>query len=140
MKCPIPSLLLFIWIGLFSILYTTNVVPLSIADQNNDRNELRFTVTIKNKTLPDALKILSQKSGYEISFNAGPENLEVNEVLKNVTLQEAINRMLRDYNHFEIWDDSNHKVTLFLFERNAPPVTITGGGFLFDQATRTISE
>jgi hypothetical protein len=54
-----------------------------------------------------------------------------------VTLNEALARVLQAYNHMSLWDDMNNIITLLIFKKNTPPVTISGINRIFDLATET---
>jgi type II secretory pathway component GspD/PulD (secretin) len=85
-----------------------------------------FSIRAANETLREVLKKISEASGYEIRFNKQLADEKITIQLDNVNLNEALARVLQQYNHISLWDDSNDIVTILFFRINVPPVTISG--------------
>jgi type II secretory pathway component GspD/PulD (secretin) len=96
-----------------------------------------FSIRAANEPLREVLEKISKVSGYEIRFNTQLSDERVSLQLDNVTLNEALARVLQAYNHMSLWDDANHIITLLIFKKNSPPVTISGINRIFELATET---
>ena len=96
-----------------------------------------FSIRADNEPLREVLKKISKASGYEIRFNTQLSNERVSLQLDNVTLNEALARVLQAYNHMSLWDDTNYIITLLIFKKNSPQVTISGINRIFELATDT---
>jgi type II secretory pathway component GspD/PulD (secretin) len=99
-----------------------------------------FSIAVTDEPLREVFKKISKASGYEIRFNAQFGGKSVNVRLDDVTLQEAIARVLQAYNHVAVWDEKNKEIVLFIFNNKNLPVSITGTHRIFDQATETTSD
>jgi type II secretory pathway component GspD/PulD (secretin) len=106
------------------------------ASEKFSRNSL-ITIKANDEALKEIFKKISKTTGYEIRFDADLGDSRVSLVLNKVTLKEAIDRLLQAHNHIAVWDESSKKVTLFIFDHNSPPVSITGRNRLFQQVTET---
>jgi type II secretory pathway component GspD/PulD (secretin) len=96
-----------------------------------------FSIRAANEPLREVLKKISKASGYEIRFNTQLADERVSIQLDNMTLNEALARVLQAYNHMSLWDDANYIITLFIFKKNRPPVTLSGMNRIFELATET---
>ena len=96
-----------------------------------------LTIEIKDEPLRKVLKKISEASGYEIRFNSQLADEKINLQLTNVTLNEAIARVLSAYNKIALWDDKNHILTLLIFKKDSPPVSLSGVNRIFKLATET---
>jgi len=96
-----------------------------------------FSIRADNEPLREVFKKISEASGYEIRFNTQLADERVSLQLDNVTLSEALARVLQAHNHMSLWDDANYIITLFIFKKNGPPVTISGINKIFELATET---
>ena len=96
-----------------------------------------FSIRAANETLREVLKKISEASGYEIRFNTQLADEKITIQLENVNLNEALARVLQQYNHMSLWDDANDIITILIFKKNVPPVTISGMDRIFELATET---
>jgi hypothetical protein len=96
-----------------------------------------LSIRADNETLRKVLKKISTASGYEIRFNTQLADEKIHIQMDNVTLNEALTRVLKPYNHMSLWDDANHIITLLIFQKNRPPVTLSGMNRIFELATET---
>lgn len=96
-----------------------------------------FSIRAVNEPLKEVLKKISEASGYEIRFNAQIADERVSIQLNKVSLNEALSRVLKAYNHMSLWDDANHIIELVVFKKNSLPVTISGVNSIFELATDT---
>ncbi len=96
-----------------------------------------FTLEIKDEPLRKVFNMISKASGYKIRFNSKYGGANISVKLDNVTLQEAITRVLQPYNHVAVWDEKNKEIGLFIFDNKNPPVSITGVNRIFELATET---
>ena len=96
-----------------------------------------FSIRAVNEPLRKVLKKISVASGYEIRFNTQLADERVSIQLDNVTLNEALARVLQAYNYMSLWDDANHIITLLIFKKNSLPVTVSGINRIFELATDT---
>jgi type II secretory pathway component GspD/PulD (secretin) len=108
----------------------------SLAAEGQPEEEI-FSIRAANEPLREVIKKISEASGYEIRFNTQLADERVSLQLDNVTLNEALARVLQAYNHMSLWDDANHMITLLIFKKNSPPVTISGINRIFELATDT---
>ena len=99
--------------------------------------KIHFSIRADNEPLKEVLKKISEASGYEIRFNAQVADERVSIQLDNVTLNEALARVLQAYNHLSLWNDANKVIKLVVFKKNSLPVTISGVNRIFDLATDT---
>ena len=100
-------------------------------------DEAVFSIRAANEPLRAVLKKISKAAGYEIRFNTQLSDEKISIQLYNVTLNEALARVLQAYNHMSLWDEANHIITLLIFKKNTPPVTISGINRIFELATET---
>ena len=112
-----------------------SIQPSPAAEEQTDENS--FSIRAVNEPLREVLKKISKASGYEIRFNTQLSNERVSLQLDNVTLNEALARVLQAYNHMSLWDDANYIITLLIFKKDSPPVTISGINRIFELATDT---
>jgi len=96
-----------------------------------------FSIRADNETLRKVLKKISVASGYEFRFNTQLANEKIQIQLESVTLNEALTRVLKPYNYMSLWDDENHIITLLIFNKNRPPVALSGMDRIFELATET---
>ena len=104
---------------------------------NIDSKKALITIEAKQEPLRNVLKKISKASGYEIQFNTQFGNSPVSLNLDNVTLREAIARVLKNYNHIAVWEEKKRKLVIFIFKDKGPQVSITGKNRIFEQATET---
>jgi hypothetical protein len=64
--------------------------------------------------------------------------MQISAKLENLILPEAIGRLFRDFNHFEVWDEENKKLILFVFKGKTPPTSISAKERIFEQTSKTI--
>lgn len=74
-----------------------------------------LSLDVKDELLMKVLEKLSAASGYEIILDGEWENLTVSVAFENATLEEALSRVLGGYNHAVIWDESEKKISLFIY-------------------------
>ena len=120
---------------IFSCFFWFGAHPLLSAERKPDEDV--FSIRADNEPLREVLKKIAKASDYEIRFNTKLANERVSIQLDNVTLNEALARVLRPYDHFSFWDDTNYTITLIIFKKNSPPVTISGVKRIFELATET---
>jgi len=108
----------------------------SIAAESKSAKTL-ISIRADDETLRKVLKKISAASGHEIRFNTQLADETIRIQLDKVTLNEAITRVLKPYNHMSLWDDVNHIVTLLIFHKNRLPVTLSGMDRIFELATET---
>ena len=108
----------------------------SLAAESKSEKAL-ISIRADNETLRKVLKKISAASGYEIRFNTQLADEKIRLQLENVTLDEALTRVLKPYNYMSLWDNANHIITLLIFQKNKPPVTISGMDRIFELATET---
>jgi type II secretory pathway component GspD/PulD (secretin) len=96
-----------------------------------------FSIRADNEPLREVLKRISAASGYKIRFNTQLIDERVNIRLENVTLNEALERVLQPFNHMSLWDDANQIVTLLIFKKHSLPFTASGINRIFELATET---
>jgi hypothetical protein len=99
--------------------------------------EVVFSIHATNEPIEKVLENISWASGYEIILKTGIKDLFVSIQLNNVTLQEAINRILRKYNHIEVLDEREKRLELYILESKDIPVSISGKKRSFEPATKT---
>lgn len=112
--------------------------PHSLAAERESEEGV-FSIRAANEPLREVLKKISKASGYEIRFNTQFADDRVSIQLDNVTLNEAIARVLKAYNHLSLWDDTNKEIKLLIFKNDSPPVRISGINRIFEVATETTS-
>jgi hypothetical protein len=125
-------ILLFLVSGIF---IWFSIQPSPAAEGQTDEN--LFSIRAVNEPLREVLKKISKASGYEIRFNTQLSHEKVSIQLDNVTLYEALARVLQAYNRMSLWDDANNIITLLIFKKNTPWVTISGINRIFELATDT---
>ena len=108
----------------------------SLSAERESKENL-FSIQAVNEPLRDVLKKISKASGYQIRFNTQFSDDKISMQLNNVTLKEALARVLKAYNHLSVWDDKKHIITLLIFKNNNPPVAISGINRIFELATET---
>ena len=129
-------------IGILGLIYVIPCFLIWFSDRQsfaaeNTPEKTFFSIQADNETLRSVLKKISTASGYEIRFNTHLADEKIRLRLDNVTLNEALSRLLKPYNHISLWDDANHIVTLLIFQKNRPPVTLSGVNRIFELATET---
>jgi len=99
-----------------------------------------FSLEVRGQPLSIVLAMISRASGYTISFSSTLGDSPVSVEFQNVTIHEAINRVLRPYDHYAVWDDKNKKLDLVVFDDKNPPLSITGKLLIFEPATKTTTQ
>lgn len=74
-----------------------------------------ISLDVKEETFQNVIEILSIASGYNIIAKNKFEDFLVNIKLENITLKEALNRCLKDYNHAIVWDHTEKIISLFVY-------------------------
>jgi len=127
---------LFFGFGLILIII---INTLSFASDNDPIGSI-FSIDIKNEPLRKVIGKISKASGYTIVLKTEIKEIEDEPVsiqLSNVTLKEAIRRILRNYNHYDIWEDTENKLVLYILSDKGPPVSVSGIPRMFEPATKT---
>ncbi len=93
-----------------------------------------FSLDLSRESLPGALEQISRKSGYEIWLSGPDGDYQISLKLKDVSIQEALSRVLARINHAMTWDTGKKKVTVYLFDNARPgkataPASSTARGF-----------
>ena len=96
-----------------------------------------FSIHATNEPIEKVIENISRASGYEIILKTEIKDLSVSIQLNNVTLHEAIKRILRKYNHIEILDEREKKLELYILASKDIPVSISGKKRKFEPATKT---
>jgi len=97
-----------------------------------------ISLKVNNEPLGGVLEKISKATGYTIVLKTDFEDVPVNVELNSVTLHDAIRRILQEYNHIEIWDDSHKILDLYIWNTKGPPVSLSGKQRIFVPATKTI--
>lgn len=124
------GILLIMILSLFSGFPANNAL-------SRESKENLFSIQAVNEPLREVLNKISKASGYEIRFNTQFSDDKISMQLKNVTLKEALARVLKSYNHLSVWDDKKHIVKLLIFKNNTPPAAMSGINRIFESATET---
>ena len=94
----------------------------------------------QDEKLINILEKISNSSGYIIVVNTELGDSQISIQLRNVSVQEAVKRVLQNYNHIAIWDEEKKKLVLHIFDDKGLPVSISGKQTIFEPATKTITE
>ncbi len=83
-----------------------------------------FSLNAKEEPLRNVLDKISKASGYEITLNEESGDQPVSVTLKNVTLDEALKRVLQDLNYIAIWNEEDKKISLTIYDLGGPKKNI----------------
>ena len=96
-----------------------------------------FSIRANNETLIKILEKISNASGYVIVVNTELGDTSLSIQLSNVTIHEAIKRILAKYNHFSLWDENKKRLDLYVFDSKGPPVSLSGKQIIFEPGSKT---
>ncbi len=74
-----------------------------------------FSLSAQEEPLRKVLEKISGASGYEIILDGDSGELPVSVTLKNVTLGEALKKVLADLNYVAIWEEEDKKISLTMY-------------------------
>jgi hypothetical protein len=80
-----------------------------------------FSLDVKDEPLIDVLNKIAKLTGYEIAVAGKWAYLPITVSIKNASIHEALNRVLRKFNHTIVVDDSKKQVTLTLYDPGVSP-------------------
>ncbi len=116
------------------------IIPtLSFASEKDPNNSI-VSIDAKNEPLRKVIGKVSMASGYTIVIKTEIkeiENAPVSIQLSNVTLNEAIRRILRKYNYSAIWEDTENRLILYILSDKGPSVSMSGIPRMFEPVTKT---
>ena len=107
---------------------------------DNDPSKSIFSIDATNEPLKKVIGKISKASGYSIVIKTEIKEIEdapVRIQLSNVTLNEAIRRILRKYNHYAIWEDTENRLVLYILLNKGPSVSVSGIPRMFEPVTKT---
>jgi hypothetical protein len=78
-------------------------------------SDLTVSLTVKERPLGDVLTQLSAKSQYDIEYGPEWQDFPISVRLENESLEAALNRILRELDHAIVLDESNKKISLFIY-------------------------
>ncbi len=78
-------------------------------------SDLTVSLTVKEKPLGDVLTQLSAKSEYDIEYDSKWQDFPISVRLENESLEAALNRILRELDHAIVLDESNKKISIYLY-------------------------
>jgi len=107
---------------------------------DNDPSKSIFSIDATNEPLKKVIGKISKASGYSIVIKTEIKEIEdapVSIRLSNVTLNEAIRRILRKYNHYAIWEDTENRLVLYILLNKGPSVSVSGIPRMFEPVTKT---
>lgn len=111
-----------------------------LAASDKDSQEAVFSIRVNNEPMKSVLDKISEASGYEIVVKTELEDANVSIQLSNVTIYEAIPRVLQKHNHIAIWVEGEKKLVLYVLAGKGPPVSISGGKRKYRPSTKTIRD
>ena len=76
-------------------------------------SEDQFSMQIKDKLLSEVFQDLAQLSGNDIVFDKGWANQPINTRFVNLSLEQAINKILSNLNHVVIFEQDNIHIKIF---------------------------
>jgi hypothetical protein len=130
----------FLILAFLSLIFFVSF-PINHAFASDKRLEKAvFSIRANNETLIKILKKISNASGYVIVVNTELDNSPVSIQLSNVTVDEAIKRILQKYNYLALWDENKKRLELYVFDSKTPPVSMSGKQIIFEPASKTTSD
>ena len=88
-----------------------------------------FSLNIKSETLEEVVTKLAKASGYEIRLSGEWERETLSIEMKDVTLEEALRRCFKDYNHAVVWNQAEKQASVTVLGRvGSKGETSTRGG------------
>jgi type II secretory pathway component GspD/PulD (secretin) len=111
-----------------------------VAASSQDSQKVVFSITAKNEPIRSVLDKIAKASGYEIVVKTELEDATISIELSDVTIDEAIPRILQKHNHITIWVEGEKKVVLYVLAGEGPPVSISGRKRKIRPTTKTIRD
>ena len=87
-----------------------------------------FSLTVKNETLERVIARLAEASDYEIKLNDDWKDEPLSIEMQNVTLEEALRRCLKDFNHVVVWNQAERQASVMVLGRIGPKGAASGKG------------
>ena len=116
---------LFRYLGVFLLLclgaISTILSPMPCTGSESGEEPTVFSLDVKDEPLTEVLNKISKLTGYEIVVAGRWAYLPITVSIKNASIHEALNRVLRKFNHTIVVDDSKRKVTLALYDPGVIP-------------------
>ena len=83
-------------------------------------DQVVLSLDARNDSLGNVLNKLAESSGYRIEFNRKWSDYPVNVRIKDESLDDALKRVLNDFNYAIVWDERAKIVTLFIYGATEP--------------------
>ena len=88
-----------------------------------------LSLNVKSETLEAVVAKLAKASGYEIRLSGEWDDETLSIEMNNVTLEEALRRCFRDYNHAVVWNQAKRQASVTVLGRvGSKGETSTRGG------------
>ena len=87
-----------------------------------------FSLKVKNETLKRVFEKLSEVSDYEIQLNGDWKDEPLSIELEKVSLEEAVRRCLKDFDHVAIWSLEERQVSIKVLKRIRSKGAASGKG------------
>lgn len=105
----------FFLVCLFIINLGVNIARKGYADEEGGYRTPAFSLEFKDESITACLERLSLVSGYDIHISGDYTDFTVSMKLKDVTLEKALERILKGIDHALKWNKETRKVSLFLY-------------------------
>ena len=126
-------------IGVFIIANTFILSDFGLTSYEHP-NDSKFSIDAKNLPLKNIFRYVAKVSGYTIILYTDSGDVRISIELRDVTIHEAVNRLLAKLNHFAIWDESQKQLKLYIFDTKGSPFALSGRQMIFEPATKTTSD
>ncbi|MBN2418122.1 MAG: hypothetical protein JXL81_01950 [Deltaproteobacteria bacterium] len=83
---------------------------------------IRVTLRIKEKPISEIMSAIAESSGYDIVLQGKFENRSVTATIENVTVKEAVKKVLRGFNYAAVVDDKSKKIVLMFTQSGGKTV------------------
>ena len=80
-----------------------------------------ISLKVYNESLRSILERISEISGYEFTLHGVLTDRQTIVVLKDVSIEEALSRLLWNLNHAIVWNQGEKKIIVFIIDERGSP-------------------
>lgn len=115
-------------IGMCFAMIILVTLPITYLEAGFEQKKPAFSLNVKNETLERVIARLAEVSDYEIKLRGDWKDEPLSIEMENVTLEEALRRCLKDFNHVVVWNQAEKQASVTILGRIGPKGAGSGKG------------
>jgi hypothetical protein len=104
------------WVFLFCF---AGMSPSSLIPSSCWGADSTFSLDVKDEPLNKILEKIAEDMGYEITANRKLADVSVTTRLKNVTVEEAVKRLLKNFSYALVTEDLEKRISIMIYDASA---------------------